>query len=360
MHAGGPKLVAVWMVLLLLPACSGLAGDEQPSRSDRMSAAVERAVAANTMFDAVQVVVVVADGKTLVEHYSGVSPEEYQPVQSVTRSVISTLVGIAVDDGLLALDDTLAQLLPRYADQMTPEVASVTLRDLLTMRGGFIEEADPGGLDFSTAPDAVAAALATGAGAQDTFGYSSAGAHLVAAVLAEATGMSVLDYGRRVLFQPLGIDTQPAAEPLAVRKNIAEYLAADFAWPVDRQGINLGWSLLKLRPTDLLALGQLVLDDGRWHSDQVVPATWVADATSPQVKVDDRFSYGYLWWRTSLAGRDAAAALGAGGQSVIIVPDLDLVAVTVGKLHRSSTRDISPMSMMTLVESAIAVGYGRR
>jgi CubicO group peptidase (beta-lactamase class C family) len=325
-----------------------------------MSAAVERAIAADSLFDAVQVVVIAADGKTLVEHYSDASSEEYLPVQSVTKSVVSILVGIAVHDGLLALDDTLDELLPRYADRMTPEVATVTLRDLLTMRGGFVEEEDPGGLAFSAASDAVAAALATGAGARHSFGYSSAGAHLIAAVLAEATGTSVLDYARKVLFDPLGVDTEPAAEPLAVRRNLADYLAADFAWPVDRQGINLGWSLLKLRPADMLALGQLVLDGGRWHGAQVVPATWVAEATSPQVEVDDRASYGYLWWRTSLAGREAVAALGAGGQSIIVVPDLELVAVTVGEFDPSPARTLSPDNVVNLVESAIAVGYGRR
>jgi CubicO group peptidase (beta-lactamase class C family) len=361
-YADGRRLLAVWLVgLVLLAACDGSAEVEQPSRSDRVSAAVEQALSTDSRFDAVRVVLVVADGEPLVEQYSGTSPNEYHPVMSVTKSVLSTLVGVAIDDGLLVLDDTLHELLPAYADRMKPRVASVTLRDLLTMRGGFIEEDDRGGVDFAMAPDAVAAALATGQGASDTFGYSSAGVHLIAAALAVATGGSVLDYARTVLFDPLGVDTEPAAEPVAVPANLPQYLNADFAWPVDHQGIHQGWSFLKLRPSDMLAFGQLILDGGEWHGDQLISEAWVEEATSTQAEVDDPRSYGYLWWLDTLAGRDAVAALGHGGQLVVVVPDLDLVAVTVTELGDEdlATR-ISPFNMLTVVESAIAAGYGRR
>ena len=312
--------------IVLVAGCTDPTEDEQPTRSERMSVSVERALRADSKFDAVRVVLVSADGKPLVEHYSGTSPEEYHPVMSVTKSVLSTAVGIAIEDGR------------------------------------FIEEEDPGGLDFAMAPDAVAAALATGHGAKSAFGYSSAGVQLISAALAEATGDSVLDFSRTVLFDPLTVDTEPAMQQLAVPANLPEYLAADFAWrPVDRQGVQQGWSFLKLRPRDMQAFGQLILDHGEWHDDQVVPENWVHEATSAQVEVDDRTSYGYLWWRTTLAGHDAIAALGYGGQSVIIVPDLDLVAVTVTELAKEDLHsDISPINMLNVVESAVAVGYGRR
>jgi len=193
------------------------------------------------------------------------------------------------------------------------------------------------------------------------FGYSSAGVQLISAALAEATGDSVLDFSRTVLFDLLTVDTEPAMQQLAVLANLPEYLAADFAWPVDRQGVQQGWSFLKLRPRDMQAFGQLILDHGEWHGDQVVPERWVHEATSAQVEVVERTSYGYLWWRTTLAGHDAIAALGYGGQSVIIVPDLDLVAVTVTELAKEDLHsDISPINMLNVVESAVAVGYGRR
>ena len=95
------------------------------------------------------------------------------------------------------------------------------------------------------------------------FAYSDPGAHLVAAVLARATGRPVLDYARDKLFGPLGVDTEPAAEPLFAPEGIDEYEAADFAWPVDPQGIHTGFGHLKLRPRDMAALGSLYLHGGR-------------------------------------------------------------------------------------------------
>ncbi len=354
-------LAALSVSLILLTSCGGTAEEPGPSRSDRVSAAVEAALSADITFDQVRVVMMVADGETLVKHYSGTTPGEYFNVMSVTKSVLSTLVGIAVDDGLVALDDPLAELLPKYADQMTPTVASVTLRELLTMQGGFVTDDAAPGLDLAAVPNAVAATLATGTGASNKFGYSSAGSHLVAAALAEATDMSVLGYARQVLFDPLGVDTEPAAEPVVDPANIPQYLAADFAWPVDRQGIHAGWAFLKLRAADLLAFGQLFLDQGEWHGDRLVSQAWVDEATSTQVELDERQSYGYMWWVTELAGRDAFAAEGFGGQLVVVVPELDLVAVTATELELDEdfSSRISPFNMLTLVESGIVAGYGR-
>jgi CubicO group peptidase (beta-lactamase class C family) len=84
------------------------------------------------------------------------------------------------------------------------------------------------------------------------FVFSHPDVHPVAAILRQATGKSVLDFARDALFKPLGIDTTAAIEPLAVPSNIADYRAAKFAWPVDPQHVNLGYSLLTLRPRDML------------------------------------------------------------------------------------------------------------
>jgi CubicO group peptidase (beta-lactamase class C family) len=279
----------------------------------------------------------------------------------VTKSVLSTLVGVAVADGLLSLNDSLQQMLPEYAAEMTPRVASVTLRDLLTMRGGFIGGEHPRGHDFATAPDAVAAALATGHGATEQFRYSDAGSHLIAAALVEATGTSILNYAREVLFDPLGVDTDPAAEPVYGPSARVPYFRADFAWPVDRQGIHMGWAFLKLQPDDMLALGHLYLDHGRWGGDQVVPERWIDEATTSQVQVDQTTSYGYLWWVTTVAGREAFCALGFGGQIILVIPDLDLVAITIAELSIDEgqlTSRLNPVTMLNFLATAVQSGYG--
>ena len=94
--------------------------------------------------------------------------------------------------------------------------------------------------------------------------------------------MSVLDYARSRLFEPLGIDTRPAFEEMLDAGNLDAFVAAGFAWPVDGSGLHLGWTGLKLRPADLVRIGQMMLDSGRWKGKQVVPADWVRESTTQQ------------------------------------------------------------------------------
>lgn len=359
------------IVATVLAACSGspASGPQSPSGprvKERVASAVDSALAIDTRLEPVRAVLVVAEGEPLLERYVDTTPEEFHTVASVTKSVVSTLVGIAVADGLLDLDDTLAEMLPRYADRMRPGVAKVTLRELLTMTGGFVENHTPGSGKIFTAPDVVAAALASGRGATGRFAYSDAGAHLVTAALAEATGGSVLDYARKVLFDPLRVDTQPAFEPVLDPALIPKYTRADFAWPVDPQGIHDGANLLKLRPADMAALGQLYLDDGRWQGKLIVPAEWVKQATSSQVTQSagalfpEFPGYGYFWEVGKLADRDAFMAIGYGGQLIAVVPELELVTVVVTELDPTDlTSDLTPAFTRNLAEAAIVAGFGR-
>ena len=211
--------------------------------------------------DNLRAVVVHVDGKPVLEQYYDWPVDTYWDVDSATSSILSTLVGIAIEEGDIAgTDETLVELLPDHAADMRPDVADTTLRELLTMTAGFagldrdrtpeyMADPDPVGRILRAAPDPL------GGG----FEFSNQGAHVVAAVLAEATGMSVLDYARSRLFEPLGIDTRPAFEQPLDAGNMDEFVAADFAWPVDGSGLHLGWGGLKLRPADLARFGQLML-----------------------------------------------------------------------------------------------------
>jgi CubicO group peptidase (beta-lactamase class C family) len=166
---------------------------------------------------------------------------------------MSTLVGIAVGDGRLRLDQPLAQLLPSYAATMTPGVAHTTLRQVLTMTAGLAGAFNPtADLGFATSPDWVRAILTHPAKPPSgSFVYSSGGSHLLSAILITATGQSVLDYARAKLFDPLSIPTRPALQPLFDIRNLDAYNTAGFAWPVDSQRRQLGFGPLKLRPRDM-------------------------------------------------------------------------------------------------------------
>ena len=277
----------VLLVLVPLAACS----DDQESRPAEpedqaaLVSAVNEQLEVDPDHDNLRAVVVLVDGKPVLERYYDWPADTYWDVDSATTGILSTLVGIAIEEGDIAgLEATLGELLPDHAADMRPEVADITLREMLTMTAGFAGLDRDRTLEYMSDPDPVARILSA---APDPLGggfeFSNQGAHVVAAVLAEATGESVLDYARSRLFEPLGIDTRPAFEaPLGAEKMDA-FLATDFAWPVDGSGLHLGWGRLKLRPADLARFGQLMLQRGEWKGEQLVPADWVRAMTTEQV-----------------------------------------------------------------------------
>lgn len=286
----------------------------------------------------VRAVLVHHDGEAVVEHYVGSAAQDHWDTKSVTKSVVATLVGIAIDDGHIdGVQQTLGELLPSRAAEMDAETAALTLHQVLTHTAGFEPEGSGSGKEYFFADDWVGQILAArneSGPADGSSEYSNAGAHLVSAVLAEATGMPVLEYAREKLFEPLGIPTEPALEPTfdfndekAAAAQYEEYWNAGFAWPVDPQGLHEGACCIKLRTQDLAAIGQLYLDEGQWGGEQVVSKEWVEQATTAHVDINGAgvTGYGYLWWVTEVADEPGFMAYGTGGQAILVVPALDLV-----------------------------------
>ena len=277
---------------------------------------------ASAQYKDLRSVIVLAHGRTAYERYFKSGSSDYHQVFSVTKSVISTLIGIAIAERAIpSVDATLAELLPDHAEQMTKAVAKTTLKQLLTMKGGFNTD-DP----EAAAPNWVADILDKQVWDPGThWYYSNNSAHLAAAVLAEATGMPVLDYARAKLFDPLGIPTTPAAQPDVTDPDVLD--GAGFGWAVDPQDINLGGYGLRLRAQDMAKLGLLFLHNGSWEGHQVVPADWVHQATTKRAD-NGGDGYGYLWWVIQLDGDPSYAAVGSGGQRIIVIPDRQLVIVS--------------------------------
>ena len=324
----------------LLPAATSntdLAADQQ------LAAALDREFASED-YAGLLSVIVLADGRTAYERYYDSVATEHHHVWSVTKSIISTLVGIAIGEGKIpGVDATLAQLLPDHAEAMTPAVAGTTLEQLLTMTAGLAE-------DLPEADDAVASILkGQGADPGTGFSYTNNSAHLVAAILVEATGMPLLEYARATLFDPLGIATRPADQPtFADWSDLTE--PSGFEWYVDPQGINLGGLGMSLRAQDLARIGLLYLDHGAWQGQQVLPADWVKEATTEHVPLEagvegfapaGEVGYGYFWWTTRVDGVAAYSANGSFGQRILVVPDRDLVVVTQANFS-SRTADWAP------------------
>ncbi len=332
-----------------------------------LPALVQTQLKTYSFFDHVRAVLVQVDGEVVVEEYWQTDATASRNAFSVTKSFLSTLIGIAIGEGALpGVDTDLATLLPERAAEMTPEIAAITLRELLTMTSG-LPDTFATGMTFADAPDWVARILADGVDrAPGEFAYGDANSHLAAAALARATGGSVFDYAATRLFEPLGIPTAGAPVVHYTDEGLAAYEAAGLAWPVDPQGVHAGASDLKLTPRQMLALGELYLNEGRIDDRQVVPASWVAEATSagtPAGDVNRDAEYGYHWWITTAGDVPAYAAVGYGGQLVEVIPSLRTVVVVSSDLQVDGdpVPMVDPRELMTsLVSRVIAPALAAR
>jgi CubicO group peptidase (beta-lactamase class C family) len=366
-------LATVVLTLLPVAACTD-DDDSKPAEPEDQAAlisAVNEQLEVDPNYDNLRAVLVIVHGKPVLEQYSDWPVDTYWDVESVTTSVLSALVGIAIEDGdISGTEETLAELLPDHAGDMTPAIADTTLRQLLAMTAGFagldrdrtpeyMADPDPVGSILRAAPDPL------GGG----FEVSNQGAHVLSAVLAEATGMSVLDYTRSRLFEPLGIDTRPAFEQLLDSRSMDDFVAADFAWPVDGSGLHLGWGRLKLRPADLARYGQLMLERGKWKGEQLVPEDWVREMTTEQVDTVSQRNqpanaaekFGYQWWITEADDAPAYFAWGNGGQLLEVVPSRSLVVVVASEVEYGGNQSagFSASALTFLVDHVIAPAVGR-
>lgn len=338
----GWRLVLVLLLSLAALASCSTGRDRDPARSPTsvdyaaLEQAIEDEIASSSIsLDNVRAVLVSVDGQPKISHYRhGATAEDSTHVWSVTKSVVSTLVGIAIDDGIISgLDDTLGELLPQHRRAMSPAVAKVTLRELMTMSAGFIPDPPEEAARklFASGGDLVDHLLSDchSADLQGQFRYSNVSSHLVSAVLAAALQRadgndprSVLDYAREKLFDPLEIDSRPAfTKPIF--DDTAEFRAARFGWSTDPRGISMGAFGLRLTPPDLVKLGELYLGDGVWRGRQIVPVEWVRQALAPSA-VEPQ--YGLLWWLDTWNGHQVYSARGSEGHLVVVVPDQRLVA----------------------------------
>jgi CubicO group peptidase (beta-lactamase class C family) len=238
---------------------------------------------------------------------------------SVTKSVMTTLIGIAADQGKLDLDAPMLSFFPgRAIANLDTRKERITVRHLLSNTAGMecIHHPDePTNRAMHASPDWIQFTLDLPMVAEPgtTFAYCSPGMHLLSAILQEATGMTTLEFARANLFGPLGIQ--------------------DVQWPPDPQGITNGHGELYLYPRDAAKLGFLWLHGGEWDGQQIVSHEWVRAASQSQIATGADYSedYGYGMW---VARPDEEphyfAADGRGGQRVVIVPSMNLIIVTTG------------------------------
>lgn len=240
------------------------------------------------------------------------SAERKHMLFSLTKSFTSTAFGLAVDEGLLTIEDKLLSFFPEQAPEKPGKnLKAMRLKHLLSMSTGHTADTTErmvigGGQDWVTAFLKLEVENPPGA----PFVYNSGGSYMLAAVVQKVTGMKLSEYLKPRLFEPLGIK--------------------DVEWETCPKGIEIGGWGLSLRTEEIAHFGQLYLQNGSWEGRQLIPSTWVAQATAKQVsngsdpKSDWAQGYGYHFWRCQ---HNAYRGDGAFGQYCVVMPEQDAVLV---------------------------------
>lgn len=305
---------------------SGIEEDYWPTQGWRVSTPEEQGVDSRTLAEAVNCVreknlnihsiLVIRNGYIVTDvTFDPFTPDTKHDVASVTKSITSTLIGIAIGKGLIEKIDT--PVLDYFPDwdvkNLDAKKRQMTVENLLTMTAGLECIAQPTEvtlMQMMGSPDWIQFMLDLPMEFKPgkEFVYNSGGVHLLSAIVRKATGKSSLEFAEANLFKHLGI--------------------SDVSWPMDPQGIsNTGWGSVRMKPHDMAKLGYLYLKNGIWDGEQIISSSWVSEATQTKVKLRGGDGYGYLWW---IFEDNSYSALGRGGQCVYVLPEKNLIIVMTG------------------------------
>jgi CubicO group peptidase (beta-lactamase class C family) len=273
------------------------------------------------------------------DYFNQASAATTYDVRSVTKTVISILVGIAIDRGLVrSVDETIGDYLRPVVPSLGAEKGRITIRQLLTMTSGLpwreLNSVEQDYSAFVQSPDPLLWILDRPLEHPpgEVWNYNTGACHILSAILAEATGASARDFAQAHLFGPLGEEIGP--------------------WLADNRGYSFGGHGASLRGRTMIKLGRLFLDGGTWQGRRVVSEGWVRESTAWNRDTGNALpwgsGYGYLWWigRDTRTGLEFRLAVGYGGQFIVVVPDRNatIAAATVW----SGVRDADANWMLVL------------
>lgn len=305
-------------------------------------------------------------GVLFERYFGGYDQDSLMDTRSATKSITGLLVGIAVDNKLIAgVDLPVLRFFKDIWPIGNPDIRKdhMTLEDLLTMssvlecndfnefsRGNeermyliedwvrFALELPVRSFYFDQKPEDSAFGR--------SFSYCTAGAVVLGAILERASGARVPEFAQRMLFGPLGI-----------RK---------LQWQFSPLGLAMTGGGLQMRSLDLLKIGQLMLNGGMWEEQQIVSRSWIEASTHPHVQVDEDITYGYLWWLRGM-GLNRRATLpawmmqGNGGNKVAVFPGLNATAViTSTNYNRAGMHEQTDRLMNEFVVPALQPASRKR
>jgi len=298
----------------------------------------------NSSYKNIGGIIVLKNGKTAYENYfNECTATSTLHVFSVTKSIISILIGIAIDKGYIkSINQKILDFFPDYTVRRGEKtIQNVTLKDILTMTAPYKYKSEPY-TEYFTSDNWVNSALDLlgGKGKIGEFRYTPLiGPDILSGILVKTTGQSVLDFATEYLFSPLGIN---ALDNIVFRNKddqLAWYKEKNVrGWVADPKGVNTaGWGLT-LTAVDMAKIGQLYLDGGMWKGKQIVSSGWIDESTKEHSRCNQlKISYGYLWWIID-DKEHTYAAIGDGG-NVIYVNAKKEIVVSIASLYMPHAKD---------------------
>jgi CubicO group peptidase (beta-lactamase class C family) len=331
------KICLTWTVItiLLLSACGNQSAPAAtpyiednyfPNAEWRTSTPAEQGIdpeLLNRMLEEIDRLFWDVDNITIIRHgykvfdvsLGSYQADELHILYSCTKSVVSALVGIAIDQGFIdSKDATLVSLFPaRQIDNMEPRKEAITLEHLLSMTSGFDCRDSylyqwEGLNEMFASDDWIQHVLDLPMKYQPGtyFEYCNGVSNLLSAIVQASSGIQTAAFAEQLLFTPLGIE--------------------EYFWEQDPDGHSLGFSELYLKPSDMARFGYLYLHGGRWDGQQIISSEWVSASTKFKVAATLQDGYGYQWW---IDGAGYYMALGYRGQFIFVLPEYDMVVVIV-------------------------------
>lgn len=254
---------------------------------------------------------IVKNGKLVVEEYfHGADAKSAFNIKSCTKSILSALVGIAIDKGFIeSADNRMLDYFPEYKNQVKDSnYFKITIKDLLTMQEGL--DVKPKTFKSFTIKEALLESRFN-TEKYKSFEYSSPGTEILSALVTKVSGMSLNELAYKELCKPIGIHIRN--------------------WPKASDGVNIGGADSYLTTRDMARFGYLYLQNGNIDGKQIISEKWIKESTVSYDSLYSRFScveqtgYGYLWRIGRQSGYSFYSASGYGGQAIVIFPELNLV-----------------------------------
>ena len=294
-------------------------------------------------YDYMHSILIVKGGKLVFEEYTnGWDPLRMHRLQSVSKSFTSTLVGIAIEEGLIgSINDQLYEYLPEYSSLFDESKKRIDIEHLLTMTAGFEWN------ELETYYENPKACDSHAAGASGDYiryvlekplvnepgtawYYNSGFPNMLGHIIEEKSGMDLLEFSYQHLFEPLGI-----------RRAYWQPITGE-----ERPSCAGG---LRLMSRDMARYGELYLRSGVWDGEQILPPEWIEESTRWRVDTGLDVGYGYFWKRYSNGGLDVFLASGTGGQYIVCVPAFDAVVVTTARYNTDKSDGVTGLLMKYIV-----------